>query len=82
VIRVLFFASVRDRLGVDQLAVEPVPATVAELRAELARREPAWGEVLDAEQAVLVAVNQVMAGPQTPLNEGDEVGFFPPVTGG
>jgi molybdopterin synthase sulfur carrier subunit len=82
VIRVLFFASVRDRLGVDQLAIEEVPSTVEELRTGLAARDPDWEEVLGAGQRVLVAVNQAMAGPQTPLHDGDEVGFFPPVTGG
>lgn len=85
-IRVLFFASVRDQLGVSETSVDPsdatAPATVGELRAQLALRGPAWVEVLGADQQVLVAVNQVMASAESPLADGDEVGFFPPVTGG
>ncbi len=81
-IKVLFFASVRDRLGIDQLELPEVPRTVEDLRLQLASRDETWAHVLDAEPSVLVAVNQTMAAADTSLNDGDEVGFFPPVTGG
>ena len=42
----------------------------------------AWHEVLADMKVVRVAVNQDMAAANAPLNPGDEVAFFPPVTGG
>lgn len=81
-IRILFFASVRDRLGVAEETLENPPDTVAALRDLLAARGGPWGAVLGSEQRVLAAVNQEMADPDTSLTDGDEVGFFPPVTGG
>jgi len=81
-IRVLFFASVRDRLGVADESLTETPANVAALRANLAARGAPWDEVLGADQRVLAAVNQTMATDDSPLSDGDEVGFFPPVTGG
>lgn len=81
-IRVLYFASVRERLGREAEDLSPVPPTVAALRAGLAARGGVWGEVFGEEKRVLVAVNQTMANADQPLREGDEVGFFPPVTGG
>lgn len=81
-IRILFFASVRDRLGMAEETLESTPATVADLRERLAARGGSWDTVFGSEQRVLAAVNQEMANPETSLNDGDEVGFFPPVTGG
>jgi molybdopterin synthase sulfur carrier subunit len=55
---------------------------VAGLRLHLMRRGGAWEEVLGDMKVVRVAVNQDMAAANAPLNPGDEVAFFPPVTGG
>lgn len=81
-IRVLFFASLRERLGRAEETLQAVPATLADLRAELAARGDVWAEVFADQERVLAAVNQEMAGPARALHDGDEVGFFPPVTGG
>ncbi len=83
-IRLLLFASLRDRLGVGEERLRPPPevADVAALLAWLRRRGGTWAEALAEGQPVLVAVNQEMADPATPLADGDEVGLFPPVTGG
>ncbi len=83
-IRVLFFASLRERLGTNAEEVE-IPdsaSTVAGLRMHLMKRGGAWHEVLADMKVVRVAVNQDMAAANAPLNPGDEVAFFPPVTGG
>ena len=83
-IRVLFFASVREALGVDGIEV-PHPGTpldAAALRALLADRGGTWSRVLGDEARLLVAVNQQMVSPQATVDDGDEVAFFPPVTGG
>lgn len=79
-IRVLYFASLRERLGCDAEQLESVPANVAALLEQLAARGEPWDAVLGGR--VLCAVNQQMAQRDTPLQAGDEVGLFPPVTGG
>jgi len=81
-IRILYFASLRERLGCAEEALQDVPSTLAGLRAQLAARGGAWVEVFADEQRVLAAVNQEMAAAGQTLQAGDEVGFFPPVTGG
>ena len=81
-IRVLFFASVRDRLGVAEEELAETPATVAALRERLADRGAPWEAVFAPGERVLAAVNQVMAADDAEIADGDEIGFFPPVTGG
>ncbi|CAM3787707.1 molybdopterin synthase sulfur carrier subunit [Parendozoicomonas haliclonae] len=80
-IKVLFFASYRDRLGCDQLEVDAGVATVAALKEELAQRGELWKTILQ-DRKTLVAVNQVMTKDSASISDGDEVAFFPPVTGG
>ncbi len=82
-IKILYFASLRERLGTGEETIDDIPATVAALRAALAARGEAWSEVFGGDkQPVLSAVNQEMATADQALADGDEVGFFPPVTGG
>ena len=81
-IRVLYFASLRERLAKTEEQIERPAATIAGLKADLAARGGPWAEVFNGPQPVLAAVNQEMAGADQPLRDGDEVGFFPPVTGG
>ena len=64
-IKVLYFASLRERLGRADETLQEVPPTVAALRELLASR-----------------VNKEMATAEQVLRPDDEVGFFPPVTGG
>ena len=82
-IRILFFASTREALGLDGLDFElPRPVmTVDELLVELRRRGPDWAEAL-CQGRVLHAVNHEMVSSGSRVEEGDEVAFFPPVTGG
>ena len=79
-IRLLYFARLRETLGSAGENLESTPATVADLLAELSARGATWQDALAGK--VLVAVNQEMALPDTALADGDEVGLFPPVTGG
>lgn len=81
-IRILYFASLRERLGRGDEELDERLDRVSQLRAMLAARGGVWHEVFAGEQPVLAAVNQEMAGDDSALNDGDEVGFFPPVTGG
>jgi molybdopterin synthase sulfur carrier subunit len=80
-IRVLFFASLRESLG-SQLELQTEAATVGALRQALMAQSEAHAQALGNQRPVRVAVNQVMAGDDQPLRSGDEVAFFPPVTGG
>jgi len=81
-IRILYFASLRERLGRGEESLDDVPATVGELRSALARRGGEWDEAFADGQRVLAAVNQEMADAGRSIRDGDEIGFFPPVTGG
>ena len=83
-VTLLFFASLRESLGLSREQV-PLPAatsTVASLVEGLRSRDERWSEAFAPGKSWRVAVNQRMADLATPLKPGDEVAFFPPVTGG
>ena len=79
-----FFASLRETLGVGQESIEIPDSihTIAELRVFLVQRGGAWAEVLADGKAMRCALNHHMVDTSTHLQEGAEVAFFPPVTGG
>jgi molybdopterin synthase sulfur carrier subunit len=83
-VKLLFFARLREDLGTsaEELALPAGVTTVASLRAYLMARGGAWASVLADGKALRVAVNQDMADAGTLVKPGDEVAFFPPVTGG
>jgi molybdopterin synthase sulfur carrier subunit len=83
-IRVLYFASLREQLGSagETLELPPGVTDLAGLAAYLASRGGIWATVFAGGQPVLMARNQVAAQLATPLADGDELAFFPPVTGG
>jgi molybdopterin synthase sulfur carrier subunit len=82
-LEIRFFASIREQLGTDrlQLAWHDGWASVDDVTAALAGRGAGWRATLCAEQ-VIVAVNRTVADGGQPLRAGDEVAYFPPVTGG
>ena len=82
-LRVLFFARVREQLGCDsvELPLTGTSTTVAGLLATLIQRGPTWQAAL-GQPNLVVAVNQRVVDQATGLSAGDEVAFFPPVTGG
>jgi molybdopterin synthase sulfur carrier subunit len=79
-----FFASVREAVGASSEAADfpDSVATVADVRAALVARGGAWATALADGRALRMACNQVMCQPAALVKEGDEVAFFPPVTGG
>ena len=82
--KLLYFAWVRQRIGVGQETMTP-PAgvgTVAELVDWLRSRGPGYAEAFRDTRAIRCAVNQDYVDPDQPVSAGDEVAFFPPVTGG
>ncbi|MEW5888340.1 MAG: molybdopterin converting factor subunit 1 [Pseudomonadota bacterium] len=82
-IRILYFASLREAIGqsAEQLVLPPGVSSVGALYAHLAGRGGAW-EALARFKNLRVAVNQKMADMDAAVRDGDEVAFFPPVTGG
>ena len=83
-LKILYFASIRERLGRDgeEIDLPPGVSTIASLRTHLRARGGAWADVLAEGRLLRAAVNQDMAQPAAAIKAGDEVAFFPPVTGG
>lgn len=79
---ILYFAWLRERIGVSRETVTTGAATVADLVAELAAREDRYAMAFFDLRAVRVALDQDMAAFDAPLAGVREVAFFPPMTGG
>jgi len=84
VIRLLYFAWVRERIGraEEEVALPPEVRTVADLCDWLAARSEGHAMALADRDRLRLAVNQDYADWSAPLAAGDEVAIFPPVTGG
>jgi len=87
-VKVLFFASLREQLkcGSEEIDLPAGASTLGALRALLADRGGNWQSALAESRPVRVAVNQDMvprgAANDVAIEPGDEIAFFPPVTGG
>ena len=82
-IQLHYFARYRDLLGIDAETLPWVPllASLGDLREHLMARGAPWASIL-GESNLMCARNQVLCNLDEPLADGDEVAFFPPVTGG
>ena len=83
-VKVLYFAGIREKVGTgaEELTLPAGISTVDDLRQHLRARGGAWAEALAEGKLLRTAVNQDMAPGATAVKAGDEVAFFPPVTGG
>jgi sulfur-carrier protein len=81
-IDVLYFAWVRERIGMPRERVETQAATVADLVAELSAREDRYAAAFADVGSLRVALDQELADFAAPLAGVREVAFFPPMTGG
>ncbi|QIE41265.1 molybdopterin converting factor subunit 1 [Meridianimarinicoccus aquatilis] len=79
---VLYFAWVRERIGLPRETLETQAATVADLVAELSAREERYAAAFADTSALRVAVDQALTDFDAPLTDAREVAFFPPMTGG
>ncbi len=80
-INIRFFAMLRERLGVDKVDFQYTDEkTVSDIKQKLIARGEPW--TLLAEQDVLIALNQTLTSASATVKDGDEIAFFPPVTGG
>jgi molybdopterin synthase sulfur carrier subunit len=83
-VTILYFAWLRERTGAseEQVTLPPDVRTVADLITWLSGRGPGHASAFANRRTVRCAVNQDFAEPLTAVHPGDEVAFFPPVTGG
>lgn len=81
-IRLRFFASLREKLGEGETLALPEASTVATAREALLARGGVHADALARDKAVRCALNQKMCAESVSLADGDELAFFPPVTGG
>lgn len=81
-IKVVFFAALREQLNCSELSISSENiTTIADLKNHLASTDENWQQVF-ANTALLSAVNHDMVNSEQAIKAGDEVAFFPPVTGG
>ncbi len=83
-VTILYFAWLRERAGTgeEQIVLPPGIRTVGALMEHLAGRDGGHAAAFQNRDTVRCAVNQDFAGPEAPVRPGDEIAFFPPVTGG
>jgi molybdopterin synthase sulfur carrier subunit len=83
-VKILYFASLREKVGkeAEEIALPAGVATVAALRSHLRGRGGVYENSFSEEMLLRAAVNQDMVQPTAAVKAGDEVAFFPPVTGG
>lgn len=79
---VLYFAWVRERIGLPKERIETSAATVSDLVAELRAREERYAMAFEDLSALRVALDQELSDFDAPLDGVREVAFFPPMTGG
>lgn len=82
IVDVLYFAWVRERIGIPRERVETQAPTVAALIEELRAREDRYAAAFADVSALRVALDQELAEFDAPLARVREVAFFPPMTGG
>jgi len=80
--RVLYFAWMRERIGAASEEIDIKAATVQDIVNYLREREERYKLAFEDMTAVKVAVDQSLADYSTPLKGGEEIAFFPPMTGG
>lgn len=80
-IRILFFGQTRDLVGTDSLTLEANFKDAESIRQHLITLGDKWALALE-DGKLLVALNHTIAPLDSPVKSGDEIAFFPPVTGG
>ena len=83
-VKVLYFARLKESLkySIEELELPADVRDVAALKRHLASRGGAWQEVFTGSQVVRGAINHALVPDDAVIHDGDEVAFFPPVTGG
>ena len=83
-IQILYFARVKEKLNysIEPLSLPESIHTISDLKRLLAQRGESWSEIFSADKQIRAAVNHELVSDEYLIQDKDEVGFFPPVTGG
>lgn len=83
-IKVLYFARIKEAVNysTEDLVLPTDVATIMALKNHLAERGDTWADLFNGKQTIRAAINHELVDNMAAINEGDEVAFFPPVTGG
>ena len=83
-ITVLYFARLKESLNysTEEMELPEGIKTVAQLKTHLAKRGEAWVNLFNGKQTIRAAINHALVDNDAAVKDGDEVAFFPPVTGG
>ncbi len=83
-VKILYFARIKESLNysTEDLKLPSDVTTIAHLKEFLARRGDAWSNLFSGKQPVRAAINHALVENNAVIHDGDEIGFFPPVTGG
>ncbi|OCG04748.1 molybdopterin synthase sulfur carrier subunit [Gilliamella sp. wkB112] len=79
--KIIFFAQIRELIGVESIKLDASNLSVANLLDQLSLRGDKWALTLK-ENVALCAINQILVDVDYIIEDGDEIAFFPPVTGG
>lgn len=83
-ITVLYFARLKESLNysTEEMELPEGVKTIAQLKTHLAKRGEAWANLFNGKQTIRAAINHALVDNVAAVKDGDEVAFFPPVTGG
>lgn len=83
-IKVLYFARIKESVNysTEDIVLPSDVATIAALKSLLAQRGEVWADLFNGKQTIRAAINHALVDNMATIHEGDEVAFFPPVTGG
>ena len=83
-ITVLYFARLKESLNysTEDMELPEGVKTIAQLKTHLAKRGEAWANLFNGKQTIRAAINHALVDNEAAVKDGDEVAFFPPVTGG
>lgn len=83
-IKVLYFARIKESVNysTEDIVLPAEVSTIASLKAFLAKRGEVWADLFSGKQLVRAAINHDLVDDMMAISDGDEVAFFPPVTGG
>ena len=83
-IKIFYFARLKEKLNysTEDLEMPDEALTVLKLKAFLAKRGDVWGQMLMGKLKIRAAINHELVADSAAIADGDEVAFFPPVTGG
>lgn len=79
--KIIFFAQIRELVEIDSIILDADQVSILELLEQLSKRGDKWALAFK-ERVILCAVNQVLVDSDYIIQAGDEIAFFPPVTGG